>query len=212
MRRAGIVVGVVMLVLVGTGIESAGAAKPPVAVNAEIRCFWTKGKVTMSPPFVNGGTTPAVVDFRGNLRCESDDVDVPTLPQGIRGASVIGSFTVPTNACNNTGFSQIAGPGEATFKWKGKGKIVPTEMTTDDVEYEIGTGTAFGFPDYSLNPHADTTGSFAGGADFGGYADVLDAASRCGPKTKGVRGSGTGIKKAKICGEPDGCYALAFIN
>jgi hypothetical protein len=189
--------------LVSVGVGPAHAAR--VTASGSIACDWVNGTIKLKPKFVDGGTRPGLVKFKGTLgNCRDDSGENGPVPFGITGARIKGSFSTPTNGCTN-GDLTIGGGGSARIKWIAPQKLAPTQFSSTDSGYQFDAeSNYFSFPADYLHQSGTVTGSFSapngvtasqifGTSDAGGAPIQL----ACSPKTKGVRGSG-GLKKLAL--------------
>jgi hypothetical protein len=212
LRRIGVLlaVGTMVGAIVGSG-GSAGAAKPRVTAEGQIYCQIT-GKIRFTPKLVFDGTTPTVARYKATTGyCYSGPDFVHEAVAGITGAKLRGSFALPTNDCGSDGASVDGGPNEFTAKWKATGnRIVPTKVGLSNVSMLL-TDTSIDSPVLVSNGLISTTGSFPGTIDGALYATMYslngDVATRCQPRTKGVRGTG-GLKMLEI-GSGDSIFVLS---
>ncbi len=202
LRRAGVLVVSVGLAFAGIATAgSAGAASSRVRAHGEMVCDWASGSIKLQPKFVNGGTTPGFVKFKGDLdNCRNDSGDLDPAPAGITGGTVHGSIAVPTNACTADEPVTVGG-STVRITWTGSQKIVPSVLTSTDSAYQVNPDdTYFSVPADIQHEGATVTGSFEGGVgqvlgsglEFGAPIELA-----CTPKTKGLKGSG-GVKKFEM--------------
>jgi hypothetical protein len=202
LRRAGMLAMSAGLAFVGfTTVGTADAATPRVRAHGAMICDWASGKIKLHPKFVNGGTTPGVVKFSGELgNCRDDSGDEGPTPAGITGGKVTGSIPVPTNACT-TDDEVIVDGVTVRIRWTGTQKVAPSVLTSADSGYQVNPDdTYFSIPADIENTGADVTGSFEGGVaqltgsglEFGPPIELA-----CTPKTKGLKGSG-GVKRFEL--------------
>lgn len=112
----------------------AHAAGTVDASNSTITCSTiTKGVIKAAPPFVNGGTSPGTLKFKGKLDGCTTDAAVTSIT-----GSFSGLLTFATNDCAALAGS-TSSTGTITIKWKSSpGLIVNTSTVT------VGSGSAVG--------------------------------------------------------------------
>jgi hypothetical protein len=203
-RRIGVLVAAsAMAAAVVAGGGTAGAAKPPVTATGQIYCQIT-GRITFFPKLVFNGTTPMVARYKAKTGyCYSgpDFVDEPVA--GITGATLSGSFEMPTNDCGTGGGGVDGGPNAFAAKWKATGhRVVPTTVSLSSASMLI-VSASIDNPLLASDGTILTSGSFPGTIDGSLHATMFspkgDVATLCQPKTKGVPGSG-GLKKLEFGG------------
>ncbi len=201
LRLIGGLLAVAAFVVVGGG--PAGASNPPVTATGQIYCQ-VRGKISFSPKLVFNGTTPVVARYKGTTGyCYSgpDFLDEPVA--GITGAKLRGRFQMPTNDCGTGGATVDGGPNEFTARWKATGhRVVRTTVELSSLRMLLVNAdidNALLASDGTIS----TTGSFPGTIDgllrASMYSPKFDIATRCQPKTKGVRGTG-GLKRLEFGG------------
>lgn len=206
LRRVGALLGSTAIAFAGlASVGTAQAYGPKVVARGSIACDWVAGTVKLKPKFVNGGTTPGLVKFKGTLgNCRDDSGEEGPVPFGITGAKITGSFSTPTNACT-AGDPVIAGPGRARIKWIGPQKLVPTQFTSADSAYQFDAdANYFSFPADYQHDSGEVTGSFSGppeqtSSQLFGTADESGAPIQlaCTPRSTSLPGSG-GLKKLTL--------------
>ncbi len=167
LRRAGVIVVSAGLVFAGLATADAVFAygKQAVVASGSIACDWASGTISMKPKFVDGGTTPGLVKFKGTLgNCRDDSGENGPVPFGITGAKIRGTFSTLTNACT-TGNLMIGAHGSARIKWIAPQKLVPTEFTSTDAGYQFDADSNyFSFPADYQHQSGQVAGSFSGPA------------------------------------------------
>ncbi len=207
LRRVGVLVvsATVGFAAIASGGTAHAYGPKAVVASGSIACDWVTGTIKLRPKFVNDGTTPGLVKFKGELgNCRDDSGEEGPVPFGITGGKITGSFSTPTNACT-TGDAVAGGAGSARIKWTAPQKLVPTQFTSEGSGYQFDAdSTYFALPADYLHETGAVTGSFSGPPGMTAYqmfgtSNEFGApiALACTPKTKGLHGSG-GLKKLTL--------------
>jgi hypothetical protein len=166
----------------GAGSGAAYAKTLPVNATGTLHCTVT-GKTKLVPPKLFTGTSPAVDTQKVKL----------TNCTGTSGVTS-GKGTIVTNTINSCVAPAVGSTG--TFKWKGVGKYNQSVIN-------LTAGSVSGASVITATiPSSSITGSFQ--SETATLVSVQDQTvgtfiTACGPKTKGVKGSG-GLKKTSYTG------------
>jgi hypothetical protein len=144
----------------------AHAAGTVDASNSTITCSTiTKAVVKADPPFVNGGTVPGTIKFKGKLAGCTTDAAVTSIT-----GTFSGLLTGGTNDCASLAGSTTS-TGTITIKWKASpGLIVKTSTVTVNSGSSVGSIFALGSSAYGqfdlgspVGNALAVAGSFTGG-------------------------------------------------